>query len=103
MSVTVNTGSTTSNGGELEVAESVTITSLPIGPAVKKLPFNQTPSAHQPSSGVIVQSLTATQLSAQHVPANVLQHSGGPLKVASKLVKVCLKATYPIAIYENIH
>jgi hypothetical protein len=86
VSITINTGSTTSNGGVLEVAELVTITSFPPGPAVEMPPFfNLTPSAHQPSGGVIVQPLT-TQLSA-HLPA-VLQHSGGPLKVASKLDKV---------------
>ena len=70
----------------------MTITLLP-GAAVKRPPFNPTPHAHQPSGGVIVQPLIAT--AQQLLPANILQHSGGPRKVASsKLDKVFLKATY---------
>ena len=86
VSVTVNNGSTTSNVGRVGGGRQlVTITPLPPGAAVKKPPFNPTPRAHRPSGGVIVQPLTAT--AQRLLPANVLQHSGGPWQVASKLDK----------------
>ena len=66
-------------------------TPLPPGATVRPPFFNPTPRGR--SSGSVVWP-AAIQISAQQrLPVNVFQHSGGPRQVASKLVKVFLKAT----------
>ena len=91
VSVTINNGTTSSNmehiGGGRQL---VMITPLPPGGTVRP-PFIN-PMSCARSSGAVI-----TQVSAkQHLPGHsvVLQHSGGPWQVASKLDKVFLKATY---------
>ena len=90
VSVTVNNGSTSSNVGRIRGGrELVTITPLPTGTTVRPPFCNPAPRAL--SSGSVVVRPAATQISAQQrLPVNVLQHSGGPRQVASKLDKVLL-------------
>ena len=94
VSVTVNSGSTSSNVGRIGGGKQlVTITPLSAGTSIRPPFFNSAPRGQL--SGAAVVRPTATLVSTQQrVPANVLQHSERVRQAASKLDKVFLKATY---------